>query len=201
MGSVQQSIKKFREILRKYAPSEFLNHADFIETTSLLSNHPNWEKKKGQGILKIQVIIDQWKHKAFMVYRIDGSITDISFIIAARGKNDDILKRIKNACRVAIKPEIFKIKDQVKFGIDRCIFTNEILTRENTHIDHYDLSFNEVVNSWLKIFQINYVASFLNDARQDMVIEDKFTNQSLIAEFIKFHDEHTHLRAISQQAN
>jgi len=196
-----EKIEKFRSVLKKYSPNQFLEQNDFITVLELFKTHPSWKKKEGNGIAKIQVIIDKWKNKNYLLHRIDSSTTDISFIIAARGKSDSLKKKLMSACRNAIQQIILEQKDKIKYGIQQCPITNQILTKENTHIDHYDLTFKEVFDKWIKNFDIQELQKKLNDSSKDLVVEDFFIDEEIKKNFVEFHNANTHLRPISTNAN
>lgn len=194
-------IKLFRNILQRYEAGQILDNDDFKLIIDLFKNHPNWETKKGKGIKEIKVVLDRWKKKAFVLLRIDNTTTDISFIIAARGRRESKIKRIKNACRYHIIPEILKFKDTIDFNSYFCPITGKKLEKRNCHIDHYNLTFNELVNLWLKNKDINFLVNKLNDNTKDNVVYDMFEDEEIIKEFIEFHNKNTHLRAVLPNAN
>lgn len=196
-----QRLKKFRETLQKYNPNETLIELDKIEMIKLFENHPNWKIKKGVGIKNIKVILDYWKRKAFILERIDGSSTDISIITSAKGKSDNDLQRIKNACRFHITPEILKFKDSIDFSNYKCPITGKLLQRDNCHIDHYELTFEELFNNWIVTKDVNEISKYLNDHTKDNVVQDMFVNKDIIIDFVTFHNNNTKLRAVSQEAN
>lgn len=196
-----EKIRIFQNILSKYNVGDFLNKEDFLEVIYRLSFHPKWKKKKGVGIDKIR--IDKiYGNKVFIIYRMDNSITDISFYQAAKGISPSTLQRIKSACRYSIKDIIKEKRKTVVFGIQKCEFTGDILYNDkNTHIDHYDLTFNQLFNLWMKKYDLEFLKKYLNNDDNDNVMEDWFTNNSIIKDFIIFHNKNTHLRAVSRKAN
>jgi len=170
MLNQKQRIEKFREVLRKYPQNSFLNQSDFSELIILFRNHPDWKIKEGGGIKNIEVIIDKWNKKAFIINRIDGTSTDISFIVAARGYGDTSIQKIKSACRYHIIPEVLKFKESIDFNNYFCPITNQKLDRINCHIDHYDLSFDELFKEWIIGKNIEELSKFLNDSKADNVV-------------------------------
>jgi len=191
----------FRNTLKRYNPNDFLNEEDFNVVLNLFKNHPSWKIKEGCGVLKIQVILNQWKTKSFLIHRKDNSYTDISFVIAVKGIGDFMDRRLRGACRTSIRPIIHEIRDKVIFNVDRCPFTSEILTKENTHIDHYDMTFNQLYKLWMQKQDPIKLLMSLNDNKKDNVVHDYFTDDEIIKDFIDFHNQHTHLRAVSKKAN
>jgi len=193
--------KKFREILHKYNTGDIVNQNDLEILMFLFSFHPSWEFKKGVGLKNIQIIKDRWHKKAFIINRIDNSHTDISIVVAANGSTGSLKTKICAACRKCIEQEIYKFKDTLDWNNIKCPFTGEQLTKSNTHIDHYDLTFKELFEEWLKTQDFNFLVSNLNDSRPDNVVYDEFTSNKINNDFINFHNSHTHLRAVSKIAN
>ena len=199
--NINKKLCIFREILNKYNINDFIDASDFNRVSILFKNHPNWKIKKGCGILKIQVISSPWKKKAFLIHRKDNSTTDISIITVVNGYNEPLIKRINNACRTSIIPIIIKKRNRVKFGIDCCPITKELLIKNNIHIDHYNLTFNELFNLWIKSQNIKKLKLCLNNNKKDNVMHDKFIDKNIEDDFVCFHNNHTHLRAVSTKAN
>ena len=135
----------------------------------------------------------------FQLNRIDGSSTDISFMhsISTLTQNDIV----KKACRSAISHIILNfIKEHVEYGVSVCPITNEILTRENINIDHYDMDFNSMFRLWVAQYEIKYLHSQINETEDNIVIT-YFVNESIKDNFIDFHNKHCKLRAVTQKAN
>ena len=200
--NITQRQDLFRKILKKYNYRDFLNNQDFETIISLFKNHPSWNIKQGNGIEKIEIIKDKWSKKAYLIHRKDKTTTDISFIIASRGYSGNDISRIKSACRNAIVPIILEERKKIKWGFQKCPITNELLINHETHIDHYDLTFEYLFNKWIKQFEdVQQLIQYLNNNQSDNVVEDFFTNQEIKNNFIEFHNLNTHLRAVSKKAN
>lgn len=190
---------KCREILHKYNPGEIVNNSDLFFLISVFENHSEWDKKKGEGILNISIGLAQFGTRCFIINRTDGSSTDISFLKAITNPSED--SDLKKACRSAIQCEIDKFKDEnLQYGITRCAITNEILLPNDTHIDHYDLTFSEVYNEWIKYQNKKYLVSKLNKS-VDNETETYFIDDKINYDFRIFHNMNTHLRAVTKYAN
>lgn len=191
--------EKCREILYKYSVNENISNEEDIKfLLSIFENHSEWCTKKGVGIKSISVIKNQF-NKCFQLNRIDGSFTDISFTHCI--SNWTKVGEVKKACRSAIRKQIVKFRDEnVVFGISVCPITGEILTKGNTHIDHYDLTFDEMFNLWYVQYDFDFLFSKVNETK-DNCVETHFTDTSIIDDFIIFHNEKSKLRAVSKNAN
>lgn len=194
-----QKTEKCREILYKYPVNEDIsNDEDINFLLSIFENHSEWESKQGVGIKSISVIKNQF-NKCFQLNRIDGTFTDISFThsISNRSKTTEV----KAACRTAIRELITIYRNEnVIFGVTLCPITGEVLTKENTHIDHYDLTFDSMFNLWVVKYDFDFLFSKVNKTKDNCVITC-FTDDSIIEDFINFHNQNTKLRAVSRKAN
>lgn len=191
-----QEKQKFKAILNK----GFLTENDKAQLKELFKKHPSYARKKGTGIKDIVVEKTKFNNNTFVIVRNDFTKTDISYIVCIDGQKTKKAK-VKKACRNAVRPIIKNAQDKVMYGIDRCQFTGEVLTKENTHIDHYNLNFNELFKAWIKDKNVDYLFSQLNDTSVDMEMHVYFTNAKTRQDFIAFHNKNTHLRAISKTAN
>jgi hypothetical protein len=189
-----------RTILNKYKPGQkIIEENSFL--MELFSKHHQWSIKIGIGVDYITVKKTQWGTNCFTIKRIDGTETDISYLQCVNGKSSD-LSDVKAACRDAIRGIVAKFRNEnVKFGVTVCPLTGDTLLKNNTHIDHYDLTFDEVVTLWLSDKDIKQLHSTLNEGSVDGETEIYFNDSEIIKDFVSFHNNNTHLRAVSKIAN
>jgi hypothetical protein len=193
--------EKCREILNKYPKGTYISDIDDFEfMCNIFERHPEAETKIGCGIRKIIIGTDSYKGKCFYIQRNDLSQTDISFLKSIDGKPTKI-SDIKSACRSAVESIIIKFRQEnVCYGISTCSITGQILTKDNTHIDHYDLTFAELFEKWIKNQNIDYLYSKINPTT-DNECKTYFTDEKIIKEFAEFHNNNTHLRAVTKKVN
>jgi hypothetical protein len=200
MITKKEQLEFCKLILNKYD----LGHVIVEEKNKLIEifkNHPDWEQKRGVGGKYIFINKSDYGHRCFFIKRIDNTITDISFIKAINSKSETDLSKIKKACRSAIVSEIIKFKkENVILGESRCEFSNEILTSENINIDHYDLTFIDMFNLWIKNQDINQLVLFLNKSG-DLEQSYYFTDDNIVKTFIEFHNNNCKLRAVTKHIN
>lgn len=168
-------------------------------------NHPEYERKKGCGIDHLEVRNDCYGGKCFWIVRTDGTETDISFTTAIRYNNGISYKykidTIIAACRNAILPEIFKFRNEITVPF-KCPITGETITDKHLiHIDHYDMDFKSVFDMWVKGKDIDELYKKTRTSSVDGDMRTWFDDKDLVNDFIGFHDTHTHLRAVSRDAN
>jgi len=195
--------KKAKEILNDH-PIGYVfqqNTPDFNFLMRIFQGHPEYAIKTGSGISGIYIGVGgEYKSRCFFVNRIDGSCSDISYIRSIDGATTK-LSDIKCACRSAIKDIITAARLQVNFGTDICPISGQVLHIDNTHIDHYDLTFEDLFQKWISQQNIDHIHSCLNDTSKDNEFKIFFTSARVADDFISFHNTHTNLRAVSKTAN
>lgn len=193
--------EKIKSILYNYNLNNSINKADEEFMIEVFSNHPHFEEKSKDGIKKIIIIKDKYKGRCFAILTSKEEIIDISYIKALKGKCLSKEETINKACRTAIFPIIKKFKkENLIYGVTRCPYTNELLNMENTHVDHYEKTFNELFKLWIKDKDINELYKKIKIDHYNY--DDKiFLDKDIIADFINFHNQNTHLRLVSAKAN
>jgi len=81
-----------------------------------------------------------------------------------------------------------------------CPLTGIPLVNNNTHIDHYDLKFVELVSKFMELLKQKKNLDYC-DLVKYVDNEYNITNEKLKQLFINFHNKHTHLRAIHKTKN
>ena len=179
--------QRCRKILENAVGVEITGSDFSFLMTEIFPYHNRWDEKKGVGVDKVYVAIapkDDYKKqtRCFKIIRSDGTCTDISFTkcIARRGREDEydkqlLMELIHKACRTAVQPILAAFKKQIKYPFVCPLASDIIVTcQSDCHI-------------------------ILDEELLDMDVY--FNNERIIEDFQKFHNEHTHLRAISQTSN
>lgn len=207
--------ERCRKILESEIGTEVIGDDFTFLMTDIFPYHHRWDEKIGCGIEKIYVAMapkDTYKKqsKCFRIVRFDSSYTDISFhkCIDRRGRENVYdeqlpLNNIYKACRTAIQPIISAFKERVTYPFVCPLASNIVVTcQSECHIDHYDLDFKDVVKKWLEL-RARYFDAIKNAivAHEENSSDVYFNNEKIITDFQKFHNEHTHLRAVSQTSN
>ena len=192
--------ERCRAITRQYNINEEIDNAEhFAFLMNLFSSHSEWDIKRGCGIKSITVKKDFYGNKYFYLNRVDGTGTDISFVHCISERKPIAI--IKQACRYAIRNEIDSYKRKnVQYGVTTCPITGEVLTQDNTHIDHYDLTFQQMFDRWIAGRSIDELFKKINKTDDNSLLT-YFTCDLLINQFIEFHNNHCKLRAVSRIAN
>ena len=155
-----EKLTKCRNILYSYNLNEILNCKDYNFMLWILSNHPNWMQKSYNGVKAIKIIKDQFNGRCFAIVDNNGQIFDISFIKAINKPSK--INQIASACRTAIYPIIkdYKLKN-FKHYQTKCAICNHMLSLENIHVDHYDLTFQNLIKKWLQIVVITLILWYI----------------------------------------
>lgn len=196
----KEKTEKCREILYKYEIGKKVNDLkDFNFLIDIFEGHTEYENKIGCGLDFISIQKTMYGQRCFYLHRIDGTSTDISFVHSITNRTD--LFKIKQACRHSIRNIIVEFRNKnVVYGISKCPITNELLFQNNTHIDHFNLTFNDLFNLWIAKKDIKKLSELINKT-EDNNLETYFTCEKTINDFIKFHNENTNLRFVSKNAN
>ncbi len=166
---------------------------------NVFNRHPNWVHKRGVGIKHIEVRNNKYNQKSFYIVRTDGSETDISFVKSITYPNK--ISRIMRACRTSVLPEILKIRNNIKLPFV-CPITGETINDKHLiHIDHYDLTFEDLFYKWLDGKNIDELYEKTLKSKEDNNIEPYFDDDEINKDFLEFHNNHTHLRVVSKTAN
>lgn len=198
----KKELKEICKILLNQNPiGHLFDNEDHAFLVSIFENHPSYNMKLGAGIASITTARHEvYGTKVFILNRIDGSQSDISYIQCFDGASTK-KRDIKLAMRSAISHIVMAFKNKIVFGVSRCEVTGDVLMRDNCHIDHYDLTFNELAERFIAIYGVDYLYQFTNDTGGDMVMNVSFCHSRTEQDFIRFHNENTHLRAVTKYAN
>lgn len=193
---------KAKDILNKYPVGTIVSNLEEVDfLLSIFQNHPEWLIKKGCGIEFISTIKTQTHGtRCFVLYRKDGSTTDISYIqsISPVDKYFDI----KVACRTSIRDIVIDFRRKNFITSETvCPISDVLLTYDNVHVDHYDLTFNELYLNWIENNDKDLLLQSISNVSKDNETDVYFTNLDIKNNFIEFHNANTNLRIVSKFAN
>ena len=196
----QVQLREFvRQIIDRYNDSDVLNLADSSFCKSLLERHPDSLVKIGVGVKAIKVtVIPPWKTKGFILIRIDGTEIDFSFRACISSSAMSHGQKIKKAARTSIHLQIASFKKANTFdGLLRCAVTGEYLKWDECDIDHYPVSFADLLDRYLATAGIDI---------KDIKITEKygvwrFDDSTIEASFRSYHLENAGLRPLRNTLN
>jgi hypothetical protein len=140
----------FQEILYRYDLSDsfnlangntIINEGDTRELYWLLERHPDYEQKRGVGIVRFSVGRASFNNRHFLVHRSDGTWTDLSYKKCLNGAPSN-KTRVEQALRKEVEADILRAK--LKYFVEHgdalgrvpCAKTNELVTVNEAHADH-----------------------------------------------------------------
>ncbi len=167
------------------------------------SIHHEWKFKLGNGIKSIHRTLDKvtGKYRAFEIERVDGTKTDISYIVS-NIKAPNLQNDFKKALRFIVMPQILEFKKN-KFNENKitiCPVTNEEITFNNCHIDHFKPSFDELVNSFVTENNITNLVTILEPSKDNQTICE-ISDKEISKLFFEYHFKNANLQAVSVNAN
>lgn len=204
-GKTKRAVKtKCREIMSRYDDDQPIIGADAEFLEELLSSHPRAEEKIGCGIHAFIVVREKdiWRNsRHFAVIRKDGSRAGFSFTVCVHGRTHK--QMVIRALRMAVLPQILKAKDLV-FECDPepvCIFTNQVLTRDNCNVDHIPPdTFASLVERWMAQEQLDFDRIPLRPSTSNEYL-NYLTQKDQLESWMRFHLTNARLRVISAKAN
>lgn len=207
---------ELRRILNSHKIGERTTEEETAFITAFFRRyHPEWYIKT-QGLMqvvtyKIKAETDHQKPgRCFWLILENGAEEDIGYgrLHARSVDNKKYMRQnIAAACRTAVKqPSIKTFRDSIlkKFKEGLPVYSDlsgkPILDEGDFHIDHYDLTFEDLVEKWIEIKGMEYLYQRIN-MNDHMSTITKFVDENLVEEFVQYHDQHTHLRVVTKEEN
>lgn len=181
--TMKNEIKK----LFKELPKDTVLNIDILY--NYFKNHPKWNEKISKGFNGFIIKKNEWNY-SFHVVGNNNQYTPISINFDVKETN---LDRLKKALRTEVQHIVDEVRNKIIFGETKCKLTGEILTKENTHIDHYDLDFRFLVAEFIK-----------KHTKIEVVkkgVKFYLVDEKIKKEWIEFHNSNTKLRAVTALAN
>jgi len=199
--------QKVRDMLNDRPSGYVYTAEEQVTLDEFFSHHPNWETKQGCGI-KHYYKGQGLNTPCYWIQRTDGSETEIGINkVLSRAWTKDaptvILAEVRRACRHAVKPVIEQFRSTVVLPFV-CIVSGTLVTKmEDVEVDHINDRFCDVFRGWWdgKTEEEKQAIKQAVRPSTDGCMEMFFTDQSIIDDFRAYHNSHTHLRAISKEAN
>jgi len=198
----------FQELLASHNAQDELTgeSPDFPDVRALLERHPDRDQKVGCGIGAFIVRLDANGNKMFWLRRLDGTETDFSFYSCVNGRGPSLRQEFAEAARFAVFPEMKSYKaryfaeranDQ---GMAPCEETEKLMTIADAHVDHYPITFDQIVERFLESESIVPSRAILS-AQADNQQTTTFTCRETEQRFIDFHRRHATLLVVHKSVN
>ena len=166
--------------------------------------HVEWHQKQGCGIANIRRIKDNvyGKYRAFQIERIDKTTTDISYIIS-NIKEKPLERDFKQALRWIIEPQILAFKKSIfdnSISSLKCPISGDMLRFDNCHADHFNPTFDEIVTTFVKKYEISDLSKIVAASRDNQTRAE--LSDLIVAQwFFDYHKSVANLRLISPNSN
>lgn len=189
---------RVRAMIGRYSFGEHLNADDMTFCLNLFQHHTEYTNKIGVGIRAIEVCRDEQGNRYLHLHRTDGTDIDISWVHCISPKKWETV--VLEALRSSIKAQIQEAKESfLRLGV-KCPFRGTQLSASNSHVDHSQPTFSQLVSEFLRCHSLQLSDIHLmeqpgNDFRG--LIADKTLRDA----WERFHRDNAKLRLISNAAN
>lgn len=166
---------------------------------ALVKRHPEYESKKGAGIVGIIIKRDYNNNIAMDLKRTDGTVIDISWVTCVTSKGASEKENLISAMRFAVKKQIDQFRHNARLSHRICgICSNPILPSYDMHVHHCP-RFEELAEVFIRE---NYPSptQFEDDIETNQA---KFTLADNIysKRWQAYHRAHANLMAIHSRCN
>jgi hypothetical protein len=187
--------KAATKIFHEMKLNDVANDNQFIILHEYFEYHPKAIAKFGCGVAAFKMLKNAYNNSIHII-RLDGTIESISI-------NFSLIENKKENIRTAFRfhsEYITNAKRQlVKFGTDICPLSGKKLEAHNTHIDHYDKDFVEMLNDFIVLENIT-IDNMLPKLKK-FGVNYTITDEVLVNKFIAYHNQNCKLRAVNKTAN
>jgi len=202
LNTKKETIKQIQLILNKpFRTRRILSTKEFNFVHTILEHHPEFNKKEKCGIEDIFIKKTIYNNNGFFIRRLDGTITDFSYLKCINGSNK--LQEIKSMFRSAIRPQIVSFKYSI-FNSDNeviCPITKKKLNNNNCHVDHYKPTFNQLFKKFIKEEGVDLNKLEVGGQNKDNSMNYYFLDKKLEKNWYDFHFFNSELRITSIQGN
>ena len=162
----------------------------------LIKNHPSYDEKI-EDFQDFSVTINDKNKKALElnIIKSDGTFDVISWLCCCSGKPRSYKDLFNKCLRNIIKQQIFEYKNKHNTNIcELCKKHNN-----NIHIDHYKITFKELVHNFMIKYKLNIPTAFEKDENNNVVL---LGDDILIGEYFeKYHKENATFRILCAKCN
>jgi len=157
----------------------------------------------GAGVSKLTVECDEYKTQCFHIIRVDKSKENFSYIKCINGE-PNLFTNFLKACRKAVEDDLKEVKrnyfqENSKAGKIKCQDTSELITFEETHVDHRQPNtFSVIVDLFIELNSIK-----LDDIEYNKIENygHEFFDNDLANKFKKYHKDKAKLRVVKKSRN
>ena len=196
---------RIRAIRDKYKDDNQLTPDNFDFLLDVLEGHPQYDIKRGPGIVSIYVKTNPTytNNRCFWLIRTDGTETDFSFKECLTPTPHD--KKFFRALRAAIEPFTWEFKKNFFDSLTSpayCPYTRERLEFVGSHVDHkVPLTFERLVDDFVQANGIDIDQISVAGDVEDNTYQNTLVDQELKERWISYHNQRAVLQVVSRRAN
>lgn len=163
----------------------------------VLNNHPNMEEKVGDGISKFEIQLNPINKKGYeiLIHRLDGSITNFSWVICCtflERSNSQILTRVM---RYTIRDQIVNFRaGQIK----KCNICQINSKHTEYHVDHIH-PFSIIKNEFLNQTKHPIPTTFIDDEFYMPIFND--VDKEFMLDWKRYHEERSNFQILCAPCN
>lgn len=180
----------FKDMLNRYSDGEDIGFGDDNILFELIQNHPETTHKIGVGVKKFFRARSQTHPTScFHIERIDGTITDFSYVSCITGSPSTLYQQFYSACRYAVAPELILQKQNLfdnAGGTLACAKTGILVTIDNSEYRHTSPRFGEIVDAFIYQQRITLSPSLITHGK-DLQYVAQLDNKNMESTFRQFH--------------
>src|SRR5690606_20347661 len=190
-----------QSIAAKYDIGDELDPGDTAFMHDVLLRHPRAEQKIGCGVDTITITrLEEygWRHKVFLIMRLDGTTTDFSWRKCLRVKPISHESYVMEAFRRVVASDVARFKRWYfeKYGNDdgdvRCALTGQWVSYAYSHVDHVK-PFRILVGEFLSEMGLSFEDVELIGFSDGQTVKLP-RDSSLAGKWRQWHKRHSELR-------
>lgn len=203
--NTKAELREYCKFLLNTEPYGLLQGNAFEVINDVLNMHHRYQEKVGYGTYNIGIrpCTVNRRNNQFYILRDDGTDTDFSYYKCLQSISKE--STLKRALRHVVKYQLINYKtkyykDNAKNNYVICPVTKLKVKRNESHLDHYPLQFEELVSDWMVSNELTMKDIKIKpdgDNSVSWLLED----ESYIESFYKYHQEHATYRVVLNKVN
>ena len=163
----------------------------------VLNNHPKMEEKVGDGISKFEIQFNPINKKSFeiLIHRLDGSITNFSWVKCCTFLVCSNEQRLTRAMRYVIRDQIFNFRSGQILKCNICLVNSK---NTEYHVDHIH-PFSIIKNEFLNKTKHPTPIYFIDDEFHMSTFDDK--DKEFMLDWRRYHEERSTFQILCAPCN
>jgi uncharacterized protein DUF3223 len=203
-ATIAEALEYFGAMLNRYELGDFVDDADTRALLALAERHPNYEQKRGVGILGFMVERAGYNARGFHIIRTDGTSTDFSYRKCLETRTPTAL--FIGALRTEVQDDILEAKrqyfaDHADAEGRSCRLTGARTTIDESHADHAPpYTFQILADTFLAAREIVPDIALLTPPA-DNQLGRRLLDRELAADWRVYHHWWADIRVVAKSAH